>query len=35
LEERGQFMSPDVVFVVVSLFIFAVSFAAIWAFEKV
>jgi len=28
-------MNPDVVFVVVSLFIFVLTFACIWAFEKV
>jgi len=28
-------MNPDVVFVAVSLLIFAILFAAIWAFEKV
>jgi len=28
-------VSPDLVYVVVSLFIFAVIFAAIWALEKV
>ena len=35
LVERGKEMNPDIVFVVVSLFIFAVTAAAIWAFEKV
>jgi hypothetical protein len=33
--ERGGAVNPDIVFPVVSLFIFAVAFAAIWAFEKV
>jgi hypothetical protein len=32
---RGGIVNPDVVFVVLSLFLFAASFAAIWAFEKV
>jgi hypothetical protein len=35
LVRRGGFMNSDVVFVVLSAVLFAVSFAAIWAFEKV